>query len=366
METLGPIELTVVREYNSTPAILDTIDLPNGSTVDLGSIAIDLTGDLDGVLLQAVVNWDANFNAPDRTIRTGSADITFELLRDGNVIYRVNQTAIEKEASVVETFGDTFKVATLIHLDTEPLTGLTGQVAYTLRATNIVLVPPVGEEDTGAVSARVGAVTFVVQEVEGTIRGKELVFSGVERVYVDENAAPLALPPASFPIPLTEGSTIELATLGIKLGADRDGILLAAAVNWSATFDFTPVVNFAILQPSVVTITFELLRDGEPIYRITQSATQSIVPFARTAQRLTTSTYEIAALLHFDPSAVFEFAGFTTYTLRATNISITPFIFQFDGTPVISITAAAGAVTLIAKKIEACHVKKRAGGEGND
>lgn len=215
LENLGEIELIVAREYNATPADDLPIELPTGSTVDLASIALDLTG--------------------------------------------------------------------------------------TLRATNIDLTAPATGDGVGSVNASVGAVTFVAQVLEGVDRGKELVYNGIERVFVDESAAPLP-----------EGGIIELATLGINLGDDKDGILLMAAVNWSVTFDFVPVVDFAIIQPHIANITFELLRDSEVIYRITQSATQSIVPLARTGQRVTSTTYELVALLYFDPAACAP-VGFNTY-----------------------------------------------------
>jgi len=367
-ETLGPIELTVVREYNATAATRENAFLPVGSTVDLASIALDLTGDWDAVLLQAVVNWQALFSSPTQvsTAVSGSAEITFELLRDGEVIYRLTQSAVQIAASRQPTEGETNKIATLLHLDTQPLSGLSGQVTYTLRATNIVRTRPTGDNQTGFVLFEALAVSFIAQQVAGNIRGKNKpVYKCVENIFVSESPAPQLLPPAAFPVSLPVDGSQTLARLDLKPNADQDGILLLAVINWRVTFDYLPTAMFAIVQPPVITATFEILRHETPVYRITQSLTQSLVPFANTSERLTTSTYEIAALLHFDACPIDHPEKIPAYTLQATNISITPAMFAGQS-PVTNIAVAAGAVTFAAKKINAQLPQVSQGGKRDD
>lgn len=370
MIKLGKIELTVVKEHNTVPVSDFPVILPNEGTIDLASVAIDLTGDLDGVLLQAVVNWETLFDpSPGNLTFAGFAFVDFELLRDGVVIYRVSQTAPQEQVSATENSGlvlPTFRVATLLHLDTEPLTGHAGIVTYTLRATNITLVPP--QNDTpGLVQAQVAAVTLIAQEVEGRTRGSGPVFKGIERVLVDENVA--AQSPSTqggqsvllglgFPVLVPAGGTIDLATIGINLGGDRDGILLMAAINWSLIFTVRSDVDFLLLRAGSATVTFELLRDGVVINRMTQSVPQAIVSFEAN-ETLFSVTTDSAAMLQFDTTGLTATPGFVTYTLRATNVSI---INPVVSSGTISSQVSVGAVTLIAEEIET-RFKRDEGGE---
>lgn len=167
---------------------------------------------------------------------------------------------------------------------------------------------------------------------------------------VAEKNAVLPLPPITppltspFPIPLPNGGTVYLAKVNIPVGHDHVGVLLSATVNWSATF--TPSEAAAVTTPGFATVIFEILLDDFVIYRVTQTALQQGAPSTATFAAAT-STFEIATLLHFDIVPGCHYSGCRTYTLRTTNILLTP--------PVISAgrataTAAVGAVTLVAEE----------------
>ncbi|MDR3589509.1 MAG: hypothetical protein P4N41_07575 [Negativicutes bacterium] len=188
-------------------------------------------------------------------------------------------------------------------------------------------------------------------------------FGEIERVVFSQFNPVLLLPPITspltspFPIELPNAGTINLALVNIRSEHDRDGVLLSAVVNWSATF--TPPTPTAVLNvPGFADVTFELLRNGVVIYRVDQTAVQKGVPLVQPTFPFTTvSTFEIASLLHFDfrlPG--FDFTPplclqeFNVYTLRATNIALVP---PQVATGTATTTAAVGAATLVAEKVEA-------------
>jgi hypothetical protein len=178
-------ECTFVNEYNSLlslPPIIPPLTSPfpvpltNGATVDLATIDACVKNDCDIVLLSAVINWSATF-IPPSSISTSSilnnpgyANVTFEFLTNGVVIYRVTQTTAQKgfpinQPTVLFTLAiPTYEIASMLFLDTTPLCCNRHPQfnSYTLRATNITLVSPVVSTGGATTTAAVGAVTFVV------------------------------------------------------------------------------------------------------------------------------------------------------------------------------------------------------------
>jgi len=166
------------------------VTLPNGGAVNLAVLNIDAHPQ-HGVLLNAVVNWSATFTPPATPSvlnLTGFADVTFELLLNGSVIYRVSQSAVQKAIPLSQpTFlfaiaSTTYEIASLLHFDTTPADfnigcklgsnigcnigcNCSGINTYTLRATNIFLVPPQVSTGIATTSAVVGAVTLVAEKV---------------------------------------------------------------------------------------------------------------------------------------------------------------------------------------------------------
>ncbi|MDF2571909.1 MAG: hypothetical protein K0R55_3513 [Sporomusa sp.] len=183
----GEIKRIVFGNFNQTlppPPITPpltspfAISLTNGSTVNLATVT--LTADRPvGVLLNAVVNWSSAFNPPSSTatlVVPGFADITFEILRNGVVIYRVTQTAIQN-AFFTQPIGTTtvlttYQIATLLFFDTPPVVqqfcneGAPQLNVYTLRATNILLVAPQVSSETATTTAAIGAITFIAEKVK--------------------------------------------------------------------------------------------------------------------------------------------------------------------------------------------------------
>lgn len=151
---------------SSAPPIISPFPkaLPEGRTVELARSTIKISDAPSGVLLLATVNWSAVF--PSNTFTTGGwVEVTFELMRSGAVIYRIHQSAVQGEnrgSEVLPTLT-VFRSSGLRHFDTAPVCDKTGRVTYTLRATNIVIVDPIGETDVVA-TANVGAVTLTLVE----------------------------------------------------------------------------------------------------------------------------------------------------------------------------------------------------------
>jgi len=157
--------------------------------------------------------------------------------------------------------------------------------------------------------------------------------------------APLTSP---FPINITTGETINLALINAPVGSGPDGILLNAIVNWSATFS-PPTTSTTINTPGYADATFELLRNGIIITRITQTATQKGIPLNSSLDfSIPVPTYEIASLMFFDTNA--NSCLINTYTLRITNISlVAPQVAAGTATT----TAQVGAITLVGQRVTA-------------
>jgi hypothetical protein len=180
MPTLKEIERVFACEVNEVVSPPFPVSLPAGGTVDLCKLTVPLGRCPSAFIVTAVVNWSVTFTpipgAGDSDF-PGSAQITFELLRDGGPIQRVTQPAIQLVFSgdfPSPTASTTFEIATLRHLDTTSLGGITNPLAtFLVRATNIILNPPIEQiEDVvtpvATVTAAAGLTSLTVQEVEAS------------------------------------------------------------------------------------------------------------------------------------------------------------------------------------------------------
>jgi hypothetical protein len=189
---LGKIERVFVAEQNAvlplpptTPPLSSpfTIPLTGGGTIDpLATIRVNIRRNRNAVLLSAVVNWSATFTPPTTAAvltTPGYVDVTFEILRNGIIVYTVTQTAVQKGTPLNQGLFTqavpTFEIASLLHFDRPVVAevpcinfrnGRDWSFVYTLRATNVALVAPLVAGETATVTAAVGAVTFVAEEIE--------------------------------------------------------------------------------------------------------------------------------------------------------------------------------------------------------
>jgi hypothetical protein len=176
MPTLKEIERVFACEVNEVVSPPFPVSLPPGGTVDLCKLTVPLGRSPSAFLVTAVVNWSVTFTPIGLAAQDfpGFAQITFELLRDGGPIQRVIQSAIQLVFSddVVTAFtSTTFKIATLRHLDTTSLNGITNPLAtFLVRATNIILNPPLelGTTPVATVTAAAGLTSLTVEEVEAS------------------------------------------------------------------------------------------------------------------------------------------------------------------------------------------------------
>lgn len=167
------VEFTKVRKVMNkerSSVLPPSNSLPAGKTVELAKAKINLKHKPSGVLLYANVNWSATFNDS----ADGSwAETTFELLRDGSVIYHVHQSAIRGESKGAETSSATvFRNAVLRYFDTVPAIDKIGKVTYTLRATNIIVAALNGEHDA-TTTVNAGAVILTAQQIEACLPDNE-------------------------------------------------------------------------------------------------------------------------------------------------------------------------------------------------
>ncbi|MPM85603.1 hypothetical protein SDC9_132684 [bioreactor metagenome] len=164
-------ERNAILSSSSVPPVISPFPkaLSDGRTIELARVAIDLRREPSGVLVLANINWSASF--PSGTYTTGGwAEITFELLRDGAIICQVHQSVVQGETDgvILPPTLTIFSIAALHHFDTAPLNEKTGKVIYILRATNIILVDPLGGNPV-ATTANVGAVTLTAQQIEACL-----------------------------------------------------------------------------------------------------------------------------------------------------------------------------------------------------
>jgi len=184
LDRFTKVRRTFVAQQNSVLSLPPTtpplsspfpIQLTSGGTIDpLAFIVVEMKHNAGVVLLNAVINWSATFMPPATSAALnvpGFADATFEIARNGFVINTVTQTAVQKGTPLQTGFlftetVPTFDIASLLHLDTTPLHSDFREFVYTLRATNISIVPPQVTGGGATASAEVGAVTFVAQVIE--------------------------------------------------------------------------------------------------------------------------------------------------------------------------------------------------------
>jgi len=115
--------------------------------INLASAALTLDPGTAKVWMNGTAGWYATFSA------TGVAEATFQILRDGVVIYETSQSV--NSPTAVAAPVAVHNVAWCEHVDTLPLAYPT-RVTYTLRAYASV---------TGVFTA--GPVTFSLAEIEG-------------------------------------------------------------------------------------------------------------------------------------------------------------------------------------------------------
>jgi len=103
-------------------------------------------------------------------------------LVNGFVIYAVTQTAVQKglpvnSAVLFSLAVPTFEIASLLHLDMRHIFKACSsrELVYTLRATNVSLVAPQVASGVATVSAEVGAVTFVAQEIRDRCASRSIL-----------------------------------------------------------------------------------------------------------------------------------------------------------------------------------------------
>lgn len=173
----------------------------------------------------------------------------------------------------------------------------------------------------------------------------------IERIFVCETNA-VENPP--FSTSLTPGGTVELCKVTVPVGRERNAFLIHAMVDWSVTFTGL-AVPVAIDAPGSAQVTFELLRDGGPIQRVTETAIQTGFNIFAAFVGPTT-TFVTSKLLHVDTPILGGNTNFlSTFTLRATNIILTAPIFGI--VPSATVTAAAGPVALVIEEIDTCRAQ---------
>lgn len=355
MGTLGEFNLTVVREHNGIANVPFPVELVHDSMIELASVTLSCA--MYAVVLQAAVNWNAAFTIPPPVGlgENGFVEVTFQILRDGQVIYQVAQTIRQKDFELGEQgqTNITYEVAPLLHLDPPSLSCMGGMVTYTLRATDIALFTQTGvfTEGTPSVRAAVGAATFIAQEVGYT--RDELETKGVEPVVVDEGIAtlPVTIP---FPTPLMAGDTVELARIKVEPAQGKNSILLMAVVNWGLRVTSNGVLA-TLTTGGSAHVAFELVRNGEVIYRVTQTSIQAYSNKA--IGPIENAMFEIADLSVLDIPSRRKHQGVSTYILRAINIDVIDPVLTSGG-PAFS-TASVGPVTLVAEELGAKKMKRR-------
>lgn len=152
-----------------------------------------------------------------------------------------------------------------------------------------------------------------------------------------------------FTTTLPDNGTVTLCSLTVP--SRRGGFLVRAVINWGVTF--TPFITTVILStPGFAQAQFEILKNGGPIARVTQSLGQlgfTIGDIFNTEA----SNFGVATLQVKDdqtgntnPLSVFE--------VRATNITLTAPL-SINGTTIIplgDIKSAVGLVSLVVEEVE--------------
>lgn len=164
-------------------------------------------------------------------------------------------------------------------------------------------------------------------------------YGAVEQVFFNESGRILNPP---FLTSISNG--VILSTVELHQGNDRVGVWLSGLVNWSVTF--APRSGAATLTTAgFADVVFELLLNGTAIQRISQTAVQK-GNFLSAAS----TTTQVATLLYFDQSLLKDTECNDSYSLRVASVALAAPVYN-NGSGTIS--AAAGAVSLIAAIVEA-------------
>ena len=172
----------------------------------------------------------------------------------------------------------------------------------------------------------------------------------INRVYKCEINS-IETPP--FTTTLPDNGTVTLCSLTAP--TCHNAYLVRAVVNWSVSF--RPFLSLIVLStPGFAQAQFEILKDGGPIARVTQSLGQlgfTIGDIFNTQA----SNFGVATLQVLDTSSLT--GGVTnplsTFEIRATNIILTAPL-SVNGNTIISlvdITSAVGLVSLVVEEVEA-------------
>ncbi|HBS58251.1 MAG TPA: hypothetical protein DEA44_03180 [Firmicutes bacterium] len=177
----------------------------------------------------------------------------------------------------------------------------------------------------------------------------------VERVFISQQNTT-----GTFATSLPVGGTVPLASIAVPVGRDRDAFLVRATMNWNATF--TPLLSLLTLTGlGFAQVTFELLRDGVVIGRVTDTINQpdgSIgAVVATTTVGFDTTTVEV-----LDTSSItgaVASGAIAIFELRATNIvAVGPVnVLGTVTVPLATVTLAAALTTLVIEEIEACRAQ---------
>ncbi|QDR80653.1 hypothetical protein [Sporomusa termitida] len=174
----------------------------------------------------------------------------------------------------------------------------------------------------------------------------------IERVYGCEINA-IDTPPFTTTLPVN--GTVGLCSITVP--TRRDAYLVRAVINWSVTFTpILPAVNL-LSSPGAAQVQFEILKDGGPIARVTQSLGQ-LGFIVGAVFNTTTSNFGIAALQVLDTSSLCGTSNeLSTFEVRATNINLTVPLSVVTGTiiPVGNVVSAVGHVSLVVEQVDTCR-----------
>ena len=173
---------------------------------------------------------------------------------------------------------------------------------------------------------------------------------GINRVFKCEINS-IETPP--FTTTLPDNGTVTLCSLNVP--ACRSAYLVRAVINWSVAF--RPFLSLIVLStPGFAQVQFEILKDGGPIARVTQSLGQLGFTIGDLFNR-EAENFGVATLQVLDTSSLA--CGVTNpisdFEVRATNITLTAPL-SVNGTTIIplgDITSAVGLVSLVVEEVEA-------------
>ncbi len=160
-----------------------------------------------------------------------------------------------------------------------------------------------------------------------------------------------------FTTTLPDNGTVSLCSITVP--TRRDAYLVRAVINWSVTFTpIIPAVGLIVLStPGFAQAQFEILKDGGPIARVTQSLGQlgfTIGDLFNTEA----SNFGVAAMQVLDTTSLCGASNeLSTFEVRATNVVLTAPL-SVNGTTIIplgDIVSAVGPVSLVVEQVDACR-----------